>query len=408
MTPRTVRLILLGLFLLALAATPFLGQGGERHSVMAHNAAVIRNLSVSQRDRLNQNFEDYQKLTPAEREQVNHFHTQMEQDRQMHGGHLTHVLNVYMNWVKTLSPHQRDQLTRAENPQARLALVRELLSRQREEIARRTMPTFGPDGDRGTEMAPFLDDKVRVAIFQELEKLAANRLTESQMEEVTSLQGIRRELKLLQLLKDAAKPAPAALIDQPPVEFAEIASRFSQFTENQRLRDFVVNDIRPPGPMGPRRESSEGRRLAILLMQSMSIELIKQQQAAEHNVDDQKLREFLETLPIEEQMELLSLDAADFHVDLKKQYLESHADLPRMSQISELFTGRPFWRRRFGDDRMGGGRPPRRGEGQGPERGEEMGPGPGRPPGPPRGPEEGPPRQPPPPFGAPPFGVPPP
>lgn len=119
MNAGTTRLILVGLVLLAVIMAPFLAQGDqESQRIIARNAQVIAGMSVSQRERLNQNFRDYLSLSPAEREKLQAYHHQIEQDRISNHGELANALKIYDGWLKSLNPHQRDQLQKTTDSPA--------------------------------------------------------------------------------------------------------------------------------------------------------------------------------------------------------------------------------------------------------------------------------------------------
>lgn len=241
-------------------------------------------------------------------------------------------------------------------------------------------------GERPFDVLPPMDDATRLAIFTKLESLASNRLTDVQMEEVTALQGIRREIRLLQLLKEKGPgDTTIPLLDQLPGELIQVTQEIRDLTQDQKLLDFLNNGPSYDSPEGRKTENPGAHRLAILLRQAMTVELIRLRQATEEAVDEARLREFLESLPDEDQKELLSLDALDFYTDLKKQYLDrpqsrETLSLPQFREVNDLFVDRNAFRRQFGGDRSGGARPTRRPDGRDPmNEGFDS----GRPPGPP-------------------------
>lgn len=406
MTPSRIAIILGSLFLGALVLSPFLAQG-DPHVLQTerHNADVISRMSQTERERLLRNYADYQAMTPQKREQMQLLHHQLEQDRLQSSGELSRTIEIYNAWLKTLNPLQRNQLMTASSPRERLDTIQDVLKRQREDAARRSMPPIGPPGERSFWMTTGMDFPTRVKIVEAMEKMAEPRLSVQQKDELKELKGLKREFRLLQILKEfGTGVSPQPLLENPPAEFITVADDIANYTSSKQLQDFILTA--PPAAPGPP-ESSEafprrdgkdsGRRLAFSLFHSYRMELDQQRHLAheaERNVDTKKLEEFLATLPIAEQNELLSLETTDFQTDLKGLYLDSKvlANLPTREQLNELFVGSRggFLRRRFGNDRFGnGGRPPRRLDGRdpmdgrfGPPPGGPGGPPPGRPPGP--------------------------
>ncbi|WP_437192126.1 hypothetical protein [Planctomicrobium sp. SH527] len=400
MTPNRVPMILGGLFLGALVLSPFLAQGDPHVlQIQQHNASVISKMSQTERERLLRNYSDYQAMTPQKREQMQLLHHQLEQDRLQSNGELSRTIEIYNAWLKTLNPLQRNQLMTASSSRERLNTVQEVLKRQREEAARRSMPPLGPPGDRPFLMATGMDSATRGKIVEALEKTAEPRLSAQQKEELNGLKGLKRELRLLQILKEfGTGVSPQPLFENPPAEFVTVANEIANYTSNPQLLDFIQSAPLPPPPQETPESSSRrdgkdsGRRLAFSLFHSYRMDLDQQRhmaEEAERNTDSRKLEEFLATLPVAEQNELLSLEATDFQTDLKGLYLDSKvlANLPTREQLNELFIGSrgAFSRRRFGNDRFGpGGRPPRRMDGRDPMDG-RFGPPPGGPGGPPPG-----------------------
>ncbi|SFJ64928.1 hypothetical protein [Planctomicrobium piriforme] len=370
MSPKATRLWLIGSLLLALAAAPFLARGDQlSRQTRDNSAAAIAKMSETQHERLLRNYADYQKMDAASREKVAKLHWEIEKDRRTSSNELATVLADYHAWLRTLDAYQRDQIIKTTEPKARLALMRDTVRKQREEAARRTMSMPGPGGGRGFDFPPGFDDKTLPVVMKAIETQAANRLTPAQMQELQSLQGLKRDLRLLQLLKEFGTGVnPQPLLENPPPEFTAVAQNIDQYISDPHFQDYIKNG--PPGPPPPqgmdqrRSTSPEGLRLGQTLMHSLVSELFRQWRQAEAHVDKPKLEQFLATLNEDEQNDLLSREASDFQTDLRDQYLEStgRADLPTLQNLGEVFVGSkwPFGGRdRFGGEDRRGGRGPR-------------------------------------------------
>lgn|GEM_PF-2022163 len=393
MKPNSIRLWLIASTLAGVGLAPFLAQGNPRQrELKREHAAAISRLSETQRERVLRNFATWQTLSPEKQQGLEQLHQDLMNDQRLRGGELYQLMLDYHAWLRTLEPHQRDLLANATDIPHRLSLMREIARRQREQTAGRNMPPIGPGGsDRQVDIPEAMDEKNLSAVIQALQRHAANRLTAEQLDELQKLQGLKHAVRLLELLKEFGTGVnPQPLLENPPREFQQVASEIDQVATDPRLQEFVTHGPPLPGGGGSgsesqnhRQASPEARRLALALMLSLQVELFKQRRAVESTVDSQKLTEFLNTLPPDEQNALLSLEASDFQTDLRLQYLDAHgmADLPSMRKLGDLFFG-ARWRMRSNDRRFEGGRsrrpddrsfgdpggpPPRRGFGPPPD-----------------------------------------
>jgi len=213
---------------------------------------------------------------------------------------------------------------------------------------------LGPPRERQHfDAPPFLDDTSFKKIMEALEDAAEDRFTDEQNEELDALSGIKQQFKLLKLLKETGTGlTPKPLLEEPPREFKIVAEKLDTLVEDARIRDFVY------GRSGPERASRERgfspeARLVMLISQSMFVELFKLRRTAHHHVDEAKLVTYLNSLPLDRQYELLSLEASDFQNEIRNQYLDKEGlnDLPSLQDFRELFGRGPGRGPRIGPDR---------------------------------------------------------
>lgn len=364
MTPWLVKFWLAASLLVAVAIAPFLAQGDQQLSKMRkQNAMQIARMSDSQRARLMQNEAMYRVASPETKTSLQSLHHALQQDEGA-GGELNTTLQRYDAWLKTVEPFEREQLDSTRDPQERIAMIRTVLANQRERNTRRSFSGLGPGGDRRRMgMFPTLDEKSYRAVMTALEEAAGPRLTAADREELSKLQGVRHDFRLLRILRDFGSGVnPKPLLEEPPVEFKTVAANIEKYLADQRAIDFVQGkpptgehaDDRMDGALSAPPEIA----LAQLVVHSLAGDLMRQWRAMHRHVAPDQLEAFLLTLPPEKQYDLLAVQAADFQYYLRDQYLQSKgvSDLPSPQMLAELVgrrgPGRPFG---FGGPRDGRG-----------------------------------------------------
>ncbi len=100
---------------------------------IAERCERLKNMSEVERDRLNRNIAEFQKLNPAEKQRYRDLHQQLADDQVKSGG-LTSLLKTYFVWLQTLSPSQRDELAREKVPSQKLVLIRQFKELQEHSI----------------------------------------------------------------------------------------------------------------------------------------------------------------------------------------------------------------------------------------------------------------------------------
>ena len=100
----------------------------------------LQKMSEIERERLNRNIQEFQKLKPEEKQHYRAMHAELFEDR-VHVGGLSALLQTYSVWVQTLPPKQRIELQNETVPAKKLALVHQF----KEEQDRREAPAEPKD-----------------------------------------------------------------------------------------------------------------------------------------------------------------------------------------------------------------------------------------------------------------------
>lgn len=339
---------LAGSVLLALGIAPFLARGDQQ--TRRQHLEQIEMMSASERERLERNWAIYQQMSPQERAALHAFHQQVERDRREGNGELARVMEDYYSWLKTIDPMHRDQLRQSTDPDARLRLMRTFAHDRRARSVARWIPRGPGRFSRGRDI-PSLSSEDLARVMEEIEKLPPSRLARlsaAEREELHTLQGIDRYVRVLEHLKQS-DPRKGPLMTDPLPEFGRLAGRFDAIVEDSAAREYVSD---------PDSQLSRDRRIAALLMKSLSIELVRQRRRQGRDPSTGELETYFESLPDDEQDEMLMLDATDFYADLLNRYPQQTTEVG-MRTVAELFFPPPDASSRPGRGRPSGSRPGR-------------------------------------------------
>lgn len=118
----------------------------------------VEQMSRLERDRLQRNLSEFNKLSPEQKAHYRDLHQKLEENKTT-GGSLSSLLQEYSAWLTTLTPSQRDDLNRETDPARKLALVR----RFKEEQEYRPEPT--PPGPNEEPIADLRRMRQRMVPF---------------------------------------------------------------------------------------------------------------------------------------------------------------------------------------------------------------------------------------------------
>ena len=97
--------------------------------LLSERKAQLESMSSVERDRLDRNIQEYEKLSPSQKQHYRELHAKLSDDR-THGGRLSSLLQTYALWVQTLPPTQRDELQRETDISKKIVLVRRFKEEQ--------------------------------------------------------------------------------------------------------------------------------------------------------------------------------------------------------------------------------------------------------------------------------------
>jgi hypothetical protein len=120
--------------LLVLAIVPAEVDKAESATMRA-NRERISAMSRSERQRVEFNFEEYRKLTPQQRRDIKSLHGDVEADPE-----LAATLTAWHQWLAGLTFEDRESILQATDPDARLALVRQVINETTIEDSPGTQP----------------------------------------------------------------------------------------------------------------------------------------------------------------------------------------------------------------------------------------------------------------------------
>ena len=129
---------IVGIGLLVLS-TPFLfSQPADgKHAERQARRQKIENLSAAERERLEQNFERFEKLPAGEKAELRLLEEAVQNDQG-----LKNTLNEYAHWLTTLSPWERANLRKAKTNKEKLAVVETIVAEQRQQADERRQQEF--------------------------------------------------------------------------------------------------------------------------------------------------------------------------------------------------------------------------------------------------------------------------
>ena len=165
--------------LLVLAIVPAEVDKAESATMRA-NRERISAMSRSERQRVEFNFEEYRKLTPQQRRDVQSLHGDVEKDPE-----LAATLTAWHQWLAGLPFEDRENILQATDPEARLALVRQVIN------ASTIEDTPGEPPVRSGEPFPNRNFRLPTAAaeFSALMTVIARHLDMPDLPEDTTLQG---------------------------------------------------------------------------------------------------------------------------------------------------------------------------------------------------------------------------
>lgn len=309
----------------------------------------IAGMTQAEREHLLRNLDRFNAMPPAERQQLEAFSAALAED-QVHGrGMLSHTLAIYGDWLRTITPHQREALRKEQDPVKRIASIRNLVEEQRDERIEVRM------GERMEFLGP-------IPLISRSDLEAMCRIIESRLElyitnpqELDGYDGMSRYLKMFELLARERRSVRDLLSD---ANRRLLLDAIADDQTREQLESIPDNLERPLAV-------AQARRLKLGLAISQAVEVELDRELRQKRSSRENLAAYFDNLPIEEQDDLLALTPEQFREQLFSQYVENEWSQDRIN----MRLVRQFFRPQL---------PP--GERGGPGRGAIERPGPGRPP----------------------------
>ena len=290
-------------------ATARMASGQELDAkTLSQRQAAIERMSAAETDRLERNFNRFQSLSEAERDDLRKLHSDLEQD-QRNGGHLRDLMEAYSAWLKTLSPGQREDLRRA-SPTRRAELVRRMREEQEQQRSKPNPPANAL-GLRQPMRPQGLNQRDLDAVLRVVEEDLRTVLTAEQFNELKSLDGPAKHLFLMEESLKSGREAGIAGY------------------ESDRLTRDMIEGITEPAFRNRLLQVKfpEQRRHTLLFLIGMGI-LSEIDRA---KPDDRTRQEFFLKLKKSQQEELLNLPQEQIQERLTRLYMEAHPKtFPRM------------------------------------------------------------------------------
>jgi hypothetical protein len=327
MRNRRTILGLLAVALLSVATVPFLLRADDPELTMRRRQ--IAGMSQAERERIDRSFQQFETMSEQERQHLRQFDATLQEDRISNRGRLTETLNTYEQWLKTVTPHQRDALRRESDPARRIALIRDIIESQRSD---RIQTRMGSRLEEFLGPIPVLSQKDLLAVMEIIFRKAPVWISAESLRELESYPEKRRPLKLFEMLARKNRTVSELLTETTTRQLLEAIS-----DEQTRRELETVPESGRSMPAARARMLKVGRAIQM----SVFAELDREYRRRELSLAN--LQKFFSTLPPEEQQQLLTLSPEEFRQELRGQFVESEwADSPvLLTLVRQFFRPRP-------------------------------------------------------------------
>ena len=323
------RRALLGLLivaLLSLATLPFLLRAEDPESALRRRQ--LSGMTRAERERIERNFRQFEAMTELERRRLREFDKAVQTDRISNHGRLSDTLNTYADWLKTVTPHQRDALQQEDVPAKRVDMIRDVVESQRSE---RIETRMGGRLEEFLGPIPVLNRQDLAAVLEILFKKAPQWVSMQAIRELESYPENRRPLKLFELLARTNRTVNQLLSETTAKQLLEAIS-----DEQTRRELETVPDTGRSMPASRARQVKLGRAIQMSVFAELDREYRRRELSPEN------LQKFFDKLSTEEQDELLTLSPEEFRQELRGRFVESEwADSPIiLTLVRQFFRSR--------------------------------------------------------------------
>lgn len=349
---------------------------GRGNPALSTSRDVISAMSDVERKVLKRKYEQYRALDESQRAELRQLHRQLEEDR-VKGPRYHEAMRLYCDWLKTIDAWQQDELAHISQPQEKIQRVTSIVKEHTEADE----PDEPRPGGTGPLQRIRLNEQQLTKIFDAL--VSRVTLSEEEQQQVDQLHGLKRFGRQVRLLREKGGQNPEKTLRMlSEADLLQLADE----TGNADFRAFLARS----GDLDVRK-----KRLPRVVFASC-LALVHREAS---QVTEEQMRQYLSTLPPEQQDQLLQLQADQFKAALQRNVLLADPDISELRAPVDREMSAA--RKQFQNAPWGDGPP---GEGKGPRGVLERVFGGNRPPGPegresPNGPPPGfdPEREPPPP-----------
>ena len=303
------------------------------------NRQRLGEMTVSERQRLEENFRVYREMTPAERDRLRNLEREIESDRELKA-----AFDEYQRWADSLSPVDRHELRQTQDPEAR----RQLIDRLRHRPPNGEMFEPGP-ADRPPNGPPFGQNNAKQRMTERLfggltlpmgdrlgscvpEMEAIVRVLEQELPvethaELNKLDAYSRTVRVLRLTLEK-RPLGSPVV--------RLFGTGSQTIEKivAALPDGPVRQLPVIGKFSPslNQPDPRGGLLVMVLVRGLMTETSRRLE--DHRPRPEALMAFQEKLPAAEKARLNKLSREEHQQELLTLYVKEH--VPAISELQQI------------------------------------------------------------------------
>ncbi|MCA9075193.1 MAG: hypothetical protein KDA93_09175 [Planctomycetaceae bacterium] len=272
--------------------------------VLSERRQAIELMSTAERQRLERNFTQFQQMTEAEREQYRQLHAELAEDAANNHGRANEALLTYRNWLQTLSPSKRIEISEESDSAGKVRLIREVIEqRQDEELELRAGEALGRLGSIPS-LKPEDMERVLTIIGEAIEP-------EIPVDELEGFEGLSRTLKMFEVMGRRREKLVVLLTEE---RLQAIKSALTNDSDRRMLEYLADNRPAPP--------QLASIKLTVTLIKNL--EVAARRGLRKEQVTPEKLQTYFDSLSLSEQDELLELSASQFRAELRRQYADEN------------------------------------------------------------------------------------
>ena len=281
---------------------------GRGNPALSQSRDAISAMSDVERKVLKRKYEQYRALTESQRDELRQLHQQLEQDR-VKGPRYLEAMKLYCDWLKSIDAWQQDELAHISQPQEKIERVTSIVKERAE--AEDPENELRPAGG-GPLQRIRLNEQQLTKVFDAL--VSRVTLSEEEQQQVNQLHGLKRFGRQVRLLREKRGQNPEKTLRMlSEAEFMQLADEAG----NADLKAFLTR----AGDLDIRK-----KRLPRVIFASC-LALVDREAA---QVTEEQMRQYLSSLPPEQQDQLLQLQADQFKAVLQRNVLLADPDISEL------------------------------------------------------------------------------